>query len=84
MKWFWLSFGDPKTGKWLGGCWVEALTAHGAIQSSHDEGLNPGGEVSVMQLGKGDSRPLAEQLGRLLQKSDFPEGELEQYDPRQI
>ena len=77
MKWFWLSFGDPGTGKWLGGCWIDAPPGSDPIRLSHERGLNPGGEVHVLQLGEGDEAPPPEQQGRLLQKSDFPEGELE-------
>lgn len=76
MKWFWLSFGDTSTGKWLGGCWIDIPPGLDPIVESHKRGLNPGGQVVVMEREGSESPPLRE-LGRLLQKSDFSEEELE-------
>ena len=45
MRLFYLSFGDPVTGKFLGACFVEAESFGEAIEVSWDKGCNPGGQV---------------------------------------
>lgn len=62
MSYWWLSFADPRTGRFLGVCIVAApppgetmdvtreSLAH-AIRRSHALGINPGGEVQASWLG---------------------------------
>ncbi len=45
MRLWYLSFGDPVTGKFLGGCFIEAEGFGDAIGRSWACGCNPGGEV---------------------------------------
>ena len=69
VRWWWLSFRDPVKNEWLGGCWIDGVTADDAIRVSHARGLNPGGEIVVSELNGGPPPP--EELGRLLQKGDL-------------
>lgn len=71
MRWWWLSFGSEVTGKWLGGCWIEATSGIEAVEISHRRGFNPGGQVKMSALAEDDDPPPMEQRDRLLQKEDF-------------
>lgn len=49
MKTYWLSFADDSG--FLGGCVVDAGTDVLAVVKAHGLGINPGGEVKVVDLG---------------------------------
>ena len=52
-RWFFMSFADgslPAGTQFLGGCFVQAGSLPAAITLSHALGINPGGEVRVMEL----------------------------------
>lgn len=69
-NWWWLSFGSTETGKWLGGCWVQAFTFSGALARSHELNINPGGEVKGQMLTPGQEPPASHKREVLLKKGD--------------
>lgn len=69
---FYLSFADgqlPKGQQFLGGLFIRAKSLTGALQASHQQGLNPGGEVqAVVQA------PIeAKWIGRLMSRAELEE-----------
>jgi hypothetical protein len=51
--WWWLSFADPdkpEGEQFLGGLFLRGHTLPAVITESHLRGLNPGGEVQVVEL----------------------------------
>ena len=53
-KTFWLSFSGEK---FLGVAVIDAKTATAAIQKSHRLGINPGGEVMVIEMPPAEAKP---------------------------
>lgn len=54
---FWLSFADPErpTGtQFLGACMVEADSPIAAVKTAHALGINPGGEVMILEQAPAD------------------------------
>ena len=66
-KFWWLSFVDPEENKFLGGCLVEAEDAKAAVTKSHALGINPGGEIQMVQSDQTGLFP----LDTLLQEADI-------------
>jgi hypothetical protein len=53
LSWLYLSFVDPdrpEGQRFLGACWVKAQGPATAIQTAHEHGCNPGGQVKFLQL----------------------------------
>ncbi len=53
MSYFWLSFADgdlPKGQQFLGACIVQAETNIDAVTKAHLLGINPGGEVMMVEI----------------------------------
>lgn len=67
LKMFWLSFVDTGTDTFLGGCLVKAEDAKAAVTKSHALGINPGGEVCMVQADAQGAFP----LDTLLQKEEI-------------
>jgi len=65
MTWWWLSFVDPRTGKWLGCTVVNAMDEFAAVKVSHALGVNPGGEVAFQKIVT-DVKPPVELLEQLV------------------
>jgi hypothetical protein len=85
MTYFWLSFVDPdkpKGEQFLGGCVVKAETVEQAIGWTWAIGINPGGEVGIMEVPKHLEKNLAPYgLDRLLTKAELNAmGDFSRYD----
>lgn len=66
-QWWWLSFGLPGKGNWLGGCCVKARGFTLALNEAIRLGINPGGECKGEPLGPEATVP----VNRLLTKNDL-------------
>lgn len=50
-QWWWLSFGLPGKGNWLGGCMVKGRGFTTALDEATRLGINPGGECKGYPAG---------------------------------
>ncbi len=69
MAWWYLSFCDPekpKSEQFLGACVINAATMTQAVTESHYRGLNPGGEVAIVEIPA--TREEIEQRGLVVNK----------------
>lgn len=70
---FYMSFADgtrPKGTQFLGGLFIRAKSFTGALQASHQRGLNPGGEVQVVVVKKSIEEKW---IGRLMSRAELEE-----------
>lgn len=72
MAWFYLSFASADN--FLGACVVEARDAKTAVVVASACGLNPGGEIVVLQ--SPDGTPGPHPTYRLLSREDLGEGSM--------
>lgn len=68
VQWWWLSFGAPGKGNWLGGCFVQARGFTLALDETIRLGINPGGECRGEPVGVASPGPM---VNRLLSKDDL-------------
>nr|ABU51093.1 BpiB02 [uncultured organism Bio4] len=73
LQLFYMSFADgskPKGQQFLGGLFIQAKSFTGAIRASHQQGLNPGGEVQAAVV----QRPVESKwIGRLMSRAELEE-----------
>lgn len=53
MTWFYMSFVDPERpagDRFVGGCYVQGASMPEALDRSWRLGINPGGEVKILEL----------------------------------
>ncbi len=73
LQLFYMSFADgtrPRGTQFLGGLFIRAKSLTGALQASHQQGLNPGGEVQATIV----KAPIEEKwIGRLMSRAELEE-----------
>lgn len=77
MAHYWMTFVDgsrPDSDKFLGACVVEAFSFEDALGTSHILGINPGGEVRIIEISDEHLPPLLKYKDRLVGKAELNEG----------